>query len=342
MITTPLGSTGLQVSRIGFGGIPIQRLSEKEAIAVIRRSLDLGVNFIDTANAYATSEERIGKAISGRREGLIIATKSMARDRATAQAHLELSLRRLDIEVIDLWQLHNVSSPEAYEQVMSKDGALLAGLQAKREGKARHIGFTSHSLDMARRAVREDLFATIQFPFNFITSEPADELLPLVLERSMGFIAMKPFGGGLLGPANLAIKYLLQFEGVVPDPGIERVAEIEEIAQIVAGDWQLSDAELQEMARIRSELGSRFCRRCGYCEPCPEGVRISVVLHTRGFWRRFRPQAFTSGWASGLIETGRSCIECGECETKCPFGLPIREMLRENMEFYDRVIAPNL
>jgi predicted aldo/keto reductase-like oxidoreductase len=342
MITTPLGNTGLLVSRIGFGGIPIQRLSEDGAIAVIRRSLDLGVNFIDTANAYATSEERFGKAIAGRRDGLVIATKSMARDRSTAQSHLQLSLRRLNIDVIDLWQLHNVSSPEAYAQVMSKDGALQAGLQAQREGKVRHIGFTSHSLDMALRAVRDGLFATIQFPFNFITSEPADELLPLAMERGMGFIAMKPFGGGMLGPAGLAIKYLLQFEGVVPDPGIEKVAEIEEIAQIVAGDWQLSDVEQQEMARIRSELGSRFCRRCGYCEPCPEGVRISVVLHTRGSWRRFRPDAFTSGWASGIIETGHNCFDCGECETKCPYGLPIRQMLRENMDFYDQVVVPNL
>jgi predicted aldo/keto reductase-like oxidoreductase len=337
-----LGQTGLEVSRIGFGGIPIQRLDEAQAIAVVQRCLDLGVTFLDTANSYTTSEERIGKAIAAspqRREELIIATKTMARDSATAQEHLELSLRRLNTDILDLWQLHNVSSFQAYEQVLGPGGALEAAWEAQQAGKVKHIGISSHSLEVALEAVASGLFETIQFPFNYVTSEAADELLPLARQHDLGFIAMKPFGGGLLDDARLSIKYLLQFDSVVPDPGIETSEEIEEIVAIVDGPWALTDEEQREIERLRIEVGTRFCRRCEYCLPCPEGVNIPVILHLRGFWKRFPPHMFLSGWVSDAAEGGRDCLECGECEEKCPYQLPIREMLVENLEFYDRIAA---
>lgn len=203
MKTVQLGKTGLEVSRVGFGGILIQRLTEAEAIRVVQRCLDLGVTFLDTANGYSTSEERIGKAITGRREQVIIATKTAARE------HLELSLKRLNVETIDLWQFHNVSTFEAYEQVLGPSGALEAAQRALEAGKVRHIGITGHSMDVASKAVPSGHFETIQFPFNFVTSEPAERLVPLAQKHDVGFIAMKPLGGGLLDDANLAIKYLL-------------------------------------------------------------------------------------------------------------------------------------
>jgi predicted aldo/keto reductase-like oxidoreductase len=331
-----LGQTGLEVSRVGFGGIPIQRLTENEAVEVVQRCLDLGVTFLDTANAYTTSEERIGKAIAGRREQVVIATKTGARDRATAQEHLELSLRRLNIKYIDLWQFHNVSSLEAYEQVLGPDGAMEAAQAALRAGKVRHIGITSHSMEVALKAVPSAHFETIQFPFNFVTHEPAQELVPLAKKHDLGFIAMKPLAGGLLDDANLAIKYLLQFDHVVPDPGIQAIEEIEEIVDIVAGPWELTLQERREMERIRAEVDTRFCRRCGYCEPCPEGVPISVTMNLHSFWKRFPAKGFFSGWLAEAVERARNCIQCGECEEKCPYHLPIREMIVENIEFYDR------
>jgi len=338
MKTVRLGKTGLEVSRVGFGGIPIQRLTEAEAIQVVQRCLDLGVTFLDTANGYTTSEERIGKTIAGRREQVIIATKTAARDRAIAQEHLELSLKRLQVETIDLWQFHNVSTFEAYEQVLGPDGAMEAAQRALETGKVRHIGITSHSMDVALKAVPSGHFETLQFPFNFVTNEPAAKLVPLARKHDVGFIAMKPLGGGLLSNANLTIKYLLQFENVVPDPGIEKVEEIEEIIEIVAGSWELSPQEWQEIERIRADVGTRFCRRCGYCEPCPQGVRISIVMNLRSLWKRLPAERMVTGWIAEALESARDCSECGECEERCPYHLPIQEMIVENIEFYENAV----
>lgn len=337
MKTIRLGKTGLQVSRVGFGGIPIQRLSEEDAVRVVRRALDLGVTWIDTANGYTTSEERIGKAIAGRRDQLVIATKTGARDKEGATDHLELSLKRLQTDYIDLWQFHGVSSFEHLDRVLGPGGAMEAALAAKEAGKVRHIGITSHSMEVALKAVPTGHFETLQFPFNYITHEPAQELVPLCREHDLGFIAMKPFGGGLLDKANISIKYLLQFEGVVPDPGIETEAEIEEIVAIVNGPWEMTAADKAELEQVRAELGTRFCRRCQYCLPCPQDVQIPSVLNTRSFWKRFPRERFLSGGIKGMVDSARNCVECGECETKCPYQLPIIEMLKENVAFYDSV-----
>lgn len=334
-----LGKTGLEVSAIGFGGIPIQRLTEAEAIRVVRAALDLGVTFIDTANGYTTSEERIGKAVAGRRHQVVIATKSGATDKATVLAHIELSLQRLQTDYIDLWQFHGINSFDKNARIMAPDGAMEAAREALQAGKIRHIGFSSHSMEVALQLVPSGLFETVQFPFNFVTHEPAHELLPLARQHDLGFIAMKPMAGGLLEKANLAIKYLLQFEGVVPDPGIEKVEEIEEIVGIANGDWALTPQEQRELERMREELGTRFCRRCQYCLPCPEGIDIPTVMNIRSFYKRFPPERFFAGHFGAAIEGAEHCAECRECEAKCPYQLPIPEMLVENIEFYKRVKA---
>lgn len=332
-----LGKTGIEVSRVGFGGIPIQRLSEEEAVKVVQHCIDLGVTFLDTANGYTTSEERIGKAIAGRRDEVVVATKTGARDRAGAQEHLDLSLRRLNTDYIDLWQFHGVSSAEDYERVLGPGGAMEAAQEALRDGKVKHVGITSHSLDIALRAVPSGHFETIQFPFNFVTNEPADELVPLSRKCDVGFIAMKPLAGGLLEDANLAFKYLLQFEGVIPDPGIERPEEIDEIVNIVNGSWEFTAEERQELERTRERLGTRFCRRCGYCQPCPQGISIPTVLNIRSFYKRFSEERFFKGHPADAVDAARDCAECGECEEQCPYELPIRKMLVESVEFFDSV-----
>jgi predicted aldo/keto reductase-like oxidoreductase len=341
MKSTVLGKTGLVVSRVGLGGIPIQRVSEEEAVQVVQRCVELGVTFFDTANAYTTSEERIGKALATlpvQRDQLVIATKTAARDRATALEHLEQSRRDLGIDVVDLWQLHNVSSMDVYEQVLAPGGALEATQAALETGRVRHVGVSSHSMEVALEAVASGLFETVQFPFNFVTDEPADRLLPLVREHGLGFIAMKPLGGGLLSDAHLSIKYLLQYDEVVPDPGIQKVAEIEEIAAIISGSWGLTPDERQAIERIRDEVGVRFCRRCGYCEPCPEGVRISLVMNLPTFWKRMPASRLLTGNSAAALQTGMKCIQCGECEEKCPYQLPIREMITEHMAVYEEAL----
>ncbi len=332
-----LGRTNMMVSRLGFGGIPIQRLSEDDAVAVVRRCLELGVTFIDTANAYTTSEERIGRAIAGRRRGLYLATKSGARDAAGVERHLNLSLERLGVDYIDLYQFHGVSTAEHLEAVLDPGGPWRVVAEAKRAGKIRHIGITSHSMDIAREAVRTGRFETLMFPFNFITSEPAEELLPLCREYDVGFIVMKPLAGGMLDNARIAFKYLMQFPDVVTIPGIEHTWEIEEIAAIMQGPEELTPEEQAEMQRLRDELGTRFCRRCDYCQPCPQGIAISTVLNSPSFARRLPVERMFSGWIGAAMERATTCTECGECEERCPYGLPIRQMLAERNTWYQEL-----
>jgi len=327
-----LGASGLMVTRIGFGGIPIQRLSEEDAISVVRRCLDLGINFLDTANAYSNSEERIGKAISGRYEGLILATKSASRKADGIRAHLEQSLRSLRVDTIDLYQFHGVNDFGAYDRVIS---ALFDVVdEARRMGKIKHIGITSHSMDVAKEAAKSGRFETLMFPFNFVTCEPAEELLPLCRQNDVGFIAMKPMAGGMLENATIAFKYLLQFPDVVPIPGIEQRREIDEIIQVIESPCELTQAEKSEMERLRQALGTRFCRRCDYCQPCSEDIPISLVMTAPTFFKRFPPERIFSTWIGEGLEKAALCTKCGDCEERCPYDLPIRDMLEEHYNHY--------
>jgi predicted aldo/keto reductase-like oxidoreductase len=328
-----LGRTELMVSAVGFGGIPIQRLSHQEAVAVVRHCLDLGVTFLDTANGYTTSEERIGEAISGRREGLVLATKTQAREAGEAAQHLALSLERLGVETIDLYQFHCVSSDEDYDKVVSPGGPADVIREAQTAGRVRHIGLTSHSMDTALRAVRSGHFETIMFPFNFIASEAARELLPLALKRDVGFIAMKPLAGGALENAPLAFKYLRQFPQVLPIPGIERAQEMEEVVTVLEEPAEITPSEEEAIERLRSELGNRFCRRCGYCQPCPQGVSVQPMMIMDSFIKRM-PLADVYSELVQTVDKTEECTECGECEDKCPYHLPIREMIREHAELF--------
>jgi len=330
-----LGKTEMMATKLGFGGIPIQRVSEDEAIAVVKRCLDLGINFIDTANLYSNSEERIGKAISGRREGLILATKSRSRTREGVESHLRQSLRKLGVQSIDLYQLHDVSSFEALDEVLDPNGPIAVVEEAKRAGLVKHIGITSHLMDVAKEAIKSDRFETIMFPFNIITCEPADELLPLAREHDVGFIAMKPLEGGTLDNITIAFKYLFQFPDVISIPGMQKVQEVEEIVQILEGPQTMSETEQREVERLRQELGTMFCRRCEYCQPCPENIHIAQVMTANGIYRSQPLESFFSrDPAAKEVEEAANCTKCGDCEERCPYHLPIREMMEENYNLY--------
>jgi predicted aldo/keto reductase-like oxidoreductase len=329
-----LGKTELMVSAVGLGGIPIQRLADEEATSMVRRCLDLGVNFIDTANGYSKSEERIGQAIAGRREGLILATKSHAREGPELRQHLELSLKRLRVDYIDLYQLHCVSNFEDYEKSLAPGGPLDVVREAQAAGQVGHIGITCHSMEVALEATKSGLFETMMFPFNFISSEAVEKLIPLAREHDVGFIVMKPMGGGLLENATIAFKYLHRFPDTVPIVGIEKAEEIEEIIAIMEGDPQLTPAEEAEMERLRAQLGTRFCRRCGYCQPCPEGVPIQMMMTLESTMKRLPPGSFFLKWGTEIVPQAENCVQCGECEEKCPYQLPIREMIEEYLALF--------
>jgi predicted aldo/keto reductase-like oxidoreductase len=334
METVRLGRTEMMVSKVGIGGVPIQRPSDGEAVAIIRRSLDLGITFIDTAAEYSNSEERIGKAISGRREGLVLSTKSDYGTRQEVESNLKQSLKQLGVTSIDLYQFHGISDFDTYAKVIDSAGPIAVVQEAKRAGLVKHIGISSHSTDVAKEAVKSGLFETIMVPFNFVVCEVADELLPLTRKHDVGFIAMKPLAGGMLQNITIAFKYLLQFPDVVSIPGIQRMHEIDDIVQVSQGPWQMTEAEQSEMQRLREELGTRICRRCNYCLPCPEDIPILLVMDIKCLLKNMPPQHVFSGPIATGMEKAAACTKCGECEQRCTYGLPIMELIDEYVSLY--------
>ncbi len=324
-----LGKTGLKVSAVGFGGIPIQRVTPDEATKAIHKALDLGVNFIDTAMAYTDSQEKIGAALKGRRDGLVIATKGHQRTGEAILAEVDKARDALGIDRIDLMQMHGVSKPDALEAIQAPGGAIEGLLVAKAQGKIAHIGASSHSLDMALKLVEIPEIETIQFPFNLVTSEPADELIPKARAAGVGFIVMKPLCGGQYDNARLAFKYLNGFPDIVPIPGIETPAEIEEIVEIVESGEVLAGVEKAEANEIVARLGKVFCRRCLYCQPCPQGVKTTQAMIFSGIIRRMSAERAKKAAAS-VIESVSRCVECGQCETKCPYDLKIIQTIGES------------
>jgi len=335
------GKTDLMVSRIALGGIPIERISISDAVAVILRAISLGVNFIDTANGYTDSEEKIGQAIKDiPRDSLIIATKSPARDKKTFLEHLDLSLKRLGTDYVDVYQHHNISSSQAYDEIMGEGGAFEGMTEAIRAGKVRYPAFSSHNIPTATMIMRDGHYASVQLPFNYIDDQAAIEAVPLAKELDMGFIAMKPFGGGMLVDAKLAIKYLLQFDSVVPDPGVNKLSEIEEIVRIVQSGERLTEDDCAAIAKEKVETGDHWCHRCDYCQPCPQKIAISMSLTVEATIKRV-PYRRTSVMLGNIMENARGCIRCRECVSRCPYGLDIPELLIENLAVWDRYLAEN-
>jgi len=328
-----LGKAGLMASKLGLGGVPLQRLSQQEAVTLVIRCLDLGINFLDTAAEYPLGEEPIGKAIRGRRDEIILSTKARG-TRQEVEAKLKESLKKLGVSYIDLYQLHGVNTFEMYRNYLAPEGPLAVMQQAKKAGLIKHIGITSHSIEVAKEAVKSSLFETIMFPFNFITSEPADELLPLATQHDVGFIAMKPLAGGLLDSAGIAFKYLFQFPDVISIPGIQKVSEIEEIVELYQGSWKITAAEQAEMQRLKKDLNNKLCRRCNMCEPCPEKIPVLQVVDLMPFIINMPPAYAYSDPIADKLQVVKNCTRCGECEKNCPYGLPVMDMVRENFKTY--------
>ncbi len=330
-----LGKTGLMVSRIGFGGIPIQKPSEEEAIRLVQDSLDRGVNFIDTSRVYTTSEERIGIAIAGRRADVLLATKSVGRTPDAILADLDQSLKNLQTDYVDLFQFHNVSTEQDLKVVLEPGGPLDAVRKARDQGRIRHIGITSHRLTVALEAVKSGAFETVMIALNFVNSEAADELIPLARKNDVGIIIMKPMAGGMLDNPALSFKYLNAFPDLLVLVGIAEMGEMEQNISLLDFKGDLTEDERSEMERIREELGNGFCRMCNYCQPCPQKIMISAIMYTEVALKRFDPKRIFEGDWDKFMNTIPDCIDCGECEKRCPYELPIRERIRAAYEHYN-------
>lgn len=323
-----LGKTGLKISRMGFGGIPIQRIDAQGTKELIHKMADAGVNYIDTARGYTVSEEYLGYALEGVRDKFVLATKSMARTKEAMTADIEKSLGNLRTEYIDLYQVHNPSM-EQLEQVMNEGGALEALKEAQAAGKIRHIGLTAHSVAVFERALELDWVETIMFPYNIVESQ-GEELIARCKEKNIGFIAMKPLAGGAIENASLAIRYICANDNVtVVIPGMAEEKELEQNLRACLDESPLSEEEQKEIARIREQLGSNFCRRCNYCAPCTAGINIPSVFLFAGYLERYDLGDWARDRYDSLAVKASACVGCGECETRCPYQLPIREMLKK-------------
>lgn len=322
-----LGKTGLRISRLGFGGIPIQQVDASAASALLDAVEAAGINYIDTARGYTVSEELLGAALEGRRERFVLATKSMSRDRAGMAKDIGISLANLRTDYIDLYQIHNPTLQQL-EQVCTPDGALEAMLEARQAGKVGHLGVTAHSLEVFARALELDWVETIMFPYNIVENQ-GEELMAKAKEKGIAFIDMKPLAGGAIEDAPLALRYAAANRNVtVIIPGMFRPEEVEENAAAVRNSSPLTADELARAEAIRQELGTNFCRRCNYCAPCTAGISIPNVFLFHGYLSRYGLEDWARNRYQGLAAKASECVDCGACEGRCPYHLPIREMLK--------------
>lgn len=322
-----LGKTGLRVSHMGFGGIPIQKVDASVTHALMERLAQRGVNYIDTARGYTVSEQFLGEALEGGlREKFVIATKSMSRTKKAMARDIDISLKNLRTDYIDLYQIHNPSLAEL-EQVLAPGGALEALMEAKAAGKIRHLGLTAHMAAVFERALELDWVETVMFPYNIVETQ-GEELMAKCREKNVGFICMKPMAGGALEDARLALRFIRQNENVsVVIPGMYDIREIDENLAAVEDTSALTEEELLKIQTIRRELGTQFCRRCNYCQPCTAGISISGIFVLEGYLQRYGLGDWAQKRYDALKKKAGDCVGCGACEKRCPYQLPIRQML---------------
>lgn len=322
-----LGKTGLRVSRMGFGGIPIQKVNASVTHALMECLAQRGVNYIDTARGYTVSEQFLGEALEGGlREKFVIATKSMARTKEAMARDIDISLKNLRTDYIDLYQIHNPSMAEL-EQVIAPGGALEALMEAKAAGKIRHLGLTAHMAAVFERALELDWVETVMFPYNIVETQ-GEALMAKCREKNVGFICMKPMAGGALEDARLALRFIRQNENVsVVIPGMYDIREIDENLSAMEDISALTSDELAKIETIRKELGTQFCRRCNYCQPCTAGISISGIFVLEGYLQRYGLGDWAQKRYDALNKKAGDCVGCGACEKRCPYQLPIRQML---------------
>ena len=326
-----LGKTGIVIEKQGFGCLPIQRISQQDAVYLLHKAYDGGINFFDTARAYSDSEQKVGAAFSDMRDHVVLAAK-------TAEEFLkdlETSLRTLKTDYIDIYQFHN---PSFCPQPGGEDGLYDAALKAKEQGKIRHISITNHRLTVAHQAIDSGLYETLQFPFSYLAGEQEMELVQKCREKNMGFIAMKGMAGGLIQDGITAAAWMDTQEGVVPIWGVQRESELDQFLKCIREGAELTKERLETIEKDRKELCGEFCRGCGYCMPCPAGIEINQCARMSLMLRRAPAAAWlTESWQQKMHQI-ENCLHCGHCMSKCPYGLNTPELLQANYEDYWKVL----
>lgn len=332
-----LGKTGLECAVISFGGIPVQRSDAANALDVVNALEKHGMNFIDTARGYTVSEEFLGAALVGRREKFVLATKSMARSYDAMSKDIETSLNNLRTDYIDLYQIHNLSVEE-FDTIFAADGAYQALIDAQNTGKIGHIGVTAHSIETLQKILDEypERFETFMFPFNIVELQGSD-ILKAARAKGIGTICMKPLAGGNLDDYRLALRFIASSDAIdISVVGMGSVDEVERNASVAEELTPLTENDLAQCEQIRKELGSRFCRRCGYCAPCTVGINISTCFLMNNYLHKYDLAEWAKGRYESMAHYAGDCVGCGVCEARCPYNLPIREMLREVAQVFGK------
>jgi len=339
METRILGKTGLEVSLIGFGGIPIQRCKQWEVDEIVENLVEEGVNFIDTARAYTNSEKMLGEALKNwGREHFFLATKTPKLSYDDVIADVNTSLSELQTDHIDLYQFHNAKTMAAYETIMGSGGGYAALVECKEKGLIKHIGITSHSYEVLDRALDEMMFESIQFPYNIVENRGAS-LFEKANQKNVGVIVMKPLAGGAFMNPNYALRWVAENPNIsVLIPGMDSVKQVLENTAVGNHFVPLTKEERAVFEADANALGKTFCRRCGYCAPCSQGIDIPMQFIVEGYYRRYDLEEWALDRYRSFAANASDCIECGECEPRCPYNLPIREMLKKTRELFDPLI----
>ena len=331
-----LGSTGITVNKNGFGALPIQRISLEDAADLARKAYAAGITFFDTARAYSDSEVKLGEAFDGMREKVYIATKTMARDVEGFWKDLETSLKNLRTDYIDIYQFHN---PAFCPKPGDGTGLYEAMLEAKAQGKIRHIGITNHRLAVAHEAIESGLYETLQFPFCYLATEKDMEVEEACRKAGMGFIAMKALSGGLINNSRAAYAFEAQYENVLPIWGVQREKELDEFISYIENPPKMDEEIKALIEHDRKELIGEFCRGCGYCMPCPADIEINNCARMSLMLRRAPSDAWlTEEWQEKMKKI-ENCLHCNKCKNHCPYGLDTPTLLQKNYEDYKKVLA---
>ncbi|WP_179858948.1 aldo/keto reductase [Faecalibacterium prausnitzii] len=331
-----LGTTGITVNKNGFGALPIQRISQEDAVHLARKAYKAGIRFFDTARAYTDSEVKLGEAFEGIRSEVYIATKTAAQNAEDFWEDLHTSLRNLRTEYIDLYQFHN---PAFCPKPGDGSGLYEAALEAKEKGMIRHIGLTNHRLTVAKEAIESGLYETLQFPFSYISGEQELELVELCRAKNVGFIAMKGLSGGLITNSAAAYAFEVQYDNVLPIWGVQRETELDEFLSYIDDPPRMNEELRAVIEKDCAELRGEFCRGCGYCMPCPVGIEINSCARMSLLLRRSPAAAYLSPEGQAKMKKIENCLHCNQCKAKCPYGLDTPALLARNYEDYKRVLA---
>ena len=336
METVRLGKTGIVTNKNAFGALPIQRISDDDAVHLLKKAYANGITFFDTARWYTDSEHKVGLAFEGMREKVFIATKTGAQNAEGFWQDLETSLSNLKTDHIDIYQFHN---PAFCPKPGDESGLYDAALKAKEQGKIRHIGITNHRLVVAHEAIDSGLYETLQFPFCYLATDKDIELIDKCKKADMGFIAMKALSGGLINNSAAAYAYLAQYDNVLPIWGVQRETELDEFLSYIENPPTMTEELAEVIRHDREELLGDFCRGCGYCMPCPAEIEINNCARMSLLLRRAPSAGYLgSEWQENMMKI-ENCIHCNQCKSKCPYGLDTPTLLQKNLEDYKKVLA---